>query len=94
MSPFHTSLLVVSVFTDTFSLVSVFWTRFFSCLEKYLYISLLFLFSPLFSLFFVFCFLFPLLSGFSCARALRVRVLFPVLWVIGGKLSLGGLYAS
>ena len=85
MSPFHTSSLVVSVFTDTFSLVSVFWTRFFSCLEKYLYISLLFLFSSLFSLFFVFCFLFPLLSGFSCARALRVRVLFPVSGLLVGS---------
>jgi len=55
MSPFHTSLLVVSVFTDTFSLVSVVWTRFWLFVSS---VCLFYLFSvfwlPVSPLFFIF----------------------------------------
>ena len=67
MSPFHTSSLVVSVFTDTFSLVSVFWTRFCLFVSS---VCLFYLFSvfslPVSPLFFI----------YSRARASRACVSF------------------
>ena len=67
MSPFHTSLLVVSVFSDTVSKVSLFWTRF------WLFVSSV----CLFYLFSVFSLpVSPLFFNFSRARVSRACVSF------------------